>query len=67
MRANDEAKKRLIHTMHMFPNQMVENYDALIELARRISEVDSVMIKLDPESVERAARNILGVGEKNSY
>jgi len=57
---NESAKRRLIEMAYAHPTKAVANYKALVELAQRIAEADSVMLKLDADSVEQAVKNIFG-------
>ena len=61
MKFNDEAKKRLMKVANDYPARLVDNFSAVIELAKRIADADSVMLKIDPDSVEEAVKNVLGV------
>ena len=61
MKANDEAKLMFNKMVGEHSTKAIANYSALIELAKRIADADEYMLKIDPESVRDAVKNIIGV------
>lgn len=56
-----EAKKRFINTMLKRSAQTAANFEAVMSLARTLSQAEQVGYKIDPSSVEKAIKNVLGV------
>ena len=61
MNNHSEAKKRFIEIAMRYSTRAVANFGALIELAKRVYEAESVGMVLEPNSVEEAVKNVLGV------
>lgn len=58
---NSEAKAAFLNTTFKYANRTVANWETLIDMARRISEAESVGYIIDPVSVEKAVKSVLGV------
>ena len=56
-----EAKKRFLEIALVHGLRAAENFEALMALAQEIVRAEAMGFKLDPDSVEKAVKNILGV------
>lgn len=56
-----EARKRFLEIALVHGLRASENFEALMALANEIVRAESVGFKLDPDSVEHAVKNVLGV------
>lgn len=56
-----EAKKRFLEIALVHGLRATENFEALMTLANEIVRAESLGFKLDPDSVEKAVKNVLGV------
>jgi len=56
-----DAKDRFIKAIVAHSARATENFDALMTLADRLVKAETVGYKLDPSSVEKAVKNIMGV------
>lgn len=63
MSKQSEARKRFLEVAMRYSTRATANFSALIELAKRIYDAESVGLVLEPNSVEEAVKNILGVGQ----
>lgn len=61
MSKSTPARERFLLTTFAHSTRAVENFPTLIELASRIVDAEAVGFKLDPESVEKAVKRVLGV------
>ncbi len=61
MSQSTPARERFLITTFAHSTRSVENFEALMELARRICEAEAVGFKIDPDSVEKAVKDILAV------
>lgn len=61
MAQQSEARRRFLEVAMRYSTRSTANFDALIDLAKRIYEAESVGFKLDPDSVETALKHVLGV------
>ena len=62
-----EARKRFLEVALVHGLRASENFEALMALANEIVRAEGIGFKLDPDSVERAVRNVLGVDDTNGY
>ena len=58
---NDEARRRFLRIAMAHNTKTVANFNADLELAKRIVDAEMIGLKIDPDSVEYALKNILGV------
>ena len=56
-----EAKKRFLEIALVHSVRATENFEALMTLANEIVKAEAVGFKIDPDSVEQAVKNVLGV------
>lgn len=56
-----EAKKRFLDITFKHSTRSVDNFAQLMALAEMIVKAEGVGFKLDPDSVEKAVKNVLGV------
>ena len=56
-----EAKARFINTGLKYDDKVNDNFEAFMVLAKALSDAEAVGFKLDPDSVEKAVKNVLGV------
>ena len=61
MEKQTEARKRFIDVAMKYSAHVTENFEVFILLAKRIYEAENVGFRLDPDSVETALKNVLGV------
>ena len=61
MSKNTEARKRFLETAFLNSVRATEYFSALMKLAQRIYEAEEVGFVIDPDSVERAVKNVLGI------
>ena len=54
-----EAKKRFVDTMLKHSTQVTANFEAVMSLAHTLSQAETVGFKIEPDSVEKALKNIL--------
>ena len=59
-----EARKRFLEVGLVHSVKAQENFEAYMALARAIIEAEAVGFKLDPDSVENAVKNVLGVEKR---
>ena len=59
--AQSEARTRFIEIALTSSKGASDNFEALMALANEIVRAEGVGFKLDPDSVERAVKNVLGV------
>ena len=55
------AREKFLLTTYAYRSRTVENWEAVITLAKRIYEAESAGFRIDPDSVERALKRALGV------
>ena len=56
-----EARKRFLEVALVHGLRTNENFEAVITLMQEIVRAESLGFKLDPDSVEMALKNVLGV------
>ena len=56
-----KAKKIFLETMMQYPTRATENFNTIMTLANILSKAEAVGFKLDPESVEKALKNVMAV------
>ncbi len=56
-----EAKSRFLDVAFSNNTRAVANFEALVTLAQLLYQAENVGFKIDPDSVEKAVKNILGV------
>ena len=56
-----EAKARFINVGLKYDDKVIDNFEAYMALARVLSQAEDVGFKLEPDSVERAVKSVLGV------
>ena len=61
MSQSTEARERFLKTAFAHGTRTTEYFDALFELAKRIAQAEEVGFRIDPDSVEKAVKNVLGV------
>lgn len=61
MSKQSEARKRFLEVALVHGLRATENFEALMTLANEIVRAEAVGFKLDPDSVETAVKNVLGV------
>ena len=61
MERSTDARKRFISVALRYNNRVTENFEAFITLAQRIYEAENIGFRIDPDSVEKALKNVLGV------
>lgn len=59
--AQSEARKRFLEIALVHGLRASENFEALMTMANEIVRAEAVGFKIDPDSVERAVKNLLGV------
>ena len=64
--ANTEARKRFIDVMLAHSTRATENFEIIMKMASRLYQAEAVGFKLDPDSVEKALKNIMGVEPDDS-
>ena len=58
---SSEARKRFVDVMIKHGTRTTANFEAVMSLARVLSQAEDIGFKLDPDSVERALKSVLGV------
>lgn len=61
MAQQSEARKRFLEVALVHGLRASENFEALMAMAQEIVRAETVGFKIDPDSVERAVKNLLGV------
>ena len=61
MEKQSEARKRFVAVALRYSTRVAENFEVFISLAQRIFEAENVGFRIDPDSVEKALKNVLGV------
>ena len=61
MAQQSEARKRFLEVALVHGLRACENFESLMAMAQEIVRAESVGFKIDPDSVERAVKNLLGV------
>lgn len=56
-----EARKRFLEVALVHGLRATENFEALMAMANEIVRAEACGFKLDPDSVEKAVKNLLGV------
>lgn len=59
--AKNEARERFMQTMLKYNVKATANFEIVMKMASRLYQAEAVGFKLDPDSVEKALKNILGV------
>ena len=59
-----DARKRFLEVGLVNSVKAQENFEAYMALAKAIIDAEAVGFKLDPDSVEKAVKNVLGVESK---
>ena len=59
--SKSDARERFMKTILKYNTRTTENFEIVMKMANRLYQAEAVGFKLDPDSVEKALKNILGV------